>query len=229
MTAWCSQTDALGRRWEFAYDAADQRIRTITPGGQQYDVDRDANGNATGVHAPGGANTAMTYDALDRFASYVAPGAGGALAQSYDADRAPVRRTLPGGRHVDTGYDAGGRPTSVTSPEAAVAISYVGATDRVASSSRTPVAGGAQATAYEYQGDLLTRRNVTGAADRRRALHVRQRSRRDVLDPRRRGGAEPRPRSRRADRRRRAADDHARRRRAHHRRDGRRRGGRLCL
>ena len=86
------------------------------------------------------------------------------LSQVFDDDGALDTRTLAGGRLVDVGFDAAGRQTSVDAPEADDAFTYAGATERLATATRTPATGPAQVATLEHQGDMVTRLNRTGAA-----------------------------------------------------------------
>jgi RHS repeat-associated protein len=161
-----SRTDATGRQTQYAWDAADRLTQTTLPSGRTYRFTYDANGNRTQVQMPNGGAHAFTYTPLDSEASYTPPGNGSFL-RIYEADRALARLTLPSGREVQSTYDANGRNSGFTFPEATINVAYStnDLTERPALIGRAPTATGAnQELQLGYDGDLVTSTNWNGAA-----------------------------------------------------------------
>jgi RHS repeat-associated protein len=160
-----SITDALGRTTAIAYDASGAVSSTTRPTGELIGVHHDASGNLSGYALPGAGNPspALLHDGLDRITSFTAPGRG-ALTMAYTGDRQLASVTEPGGGSVAIGYDSGGRQTSSAGPDATTAWTYADLTGRPSTATRTPTSGTAQASAFTYAGDLITRDQQTGAA-----------------------------------------------------------------
>ena len=161
-----SRTDALGGVIQYGYDDAGRATSFITAGARAYGFGYDANGNATSVTMPSGAVHTLSYTPIDLPGSYTPP-ANAPYTRTYNVDTAFTALGLPGGRTVTHAYDAGGRPQSVTSVEAAVTFTYGAGdhTDRVADITRTPVGGGgAQQLTFAYDGDLVTKVEFAGVA-----------------------------------------------------------------
>jgi len=159
-----SRLDAGGRETLYGYDDADRLTSVELPGGGAEGYGYDGNGNLTRVAMPSGAEHALGYTVRDLLQSYAPPGSPGDE-RAYDAEKAPLTRTLPGGRVLANTFDAGGRVTATTYPEAAVAFAYSGACcSQPESVSRTPVEGPAQGIAYGYDGSLVTEATWSGFA-----------------------------------------------------------------
>jgi RHS repeat-associated protein len=158
-------TDALGAAVHYTYDASGRRVTETTPSGRVYTVTRDASGNIDTLAMPGATSDkhVLSWDTLDRIASYTAPGRH-SLTAAYDADRELATITEPGGATIVPAHDAAGRETSRTSTDTVATTTYVDATDRVAAATNAPSSGPSQTSAYEYTGDLPTRDSETGAA-----------------------------------------------------------------
>ena len=162
-----SVTDAAGRVARYGYDSAGRVDELKMPSGRTYRFAYDAHGNRTEVRKPSGAVHRTAHTALDDRRSYTPPG-GESVTQSYDADQAPARTSLPSGRVIDTGYDGGGRAKGATYDEATVAVDYADATERPQTIARSASAGGqTQETSYSYDGELLTGSDTSGVATAR--------------------------------------------------------------
>jgi RHS repeat-associated protein len=160
-----ARVDALGARTTFAHDDADRVTAMTVPGGGVYGFGYDRNGNRTGVTMPDGDAHALGYSAGDRLDRFTPAGSATSQTRTYDADHDLKTTTLPGGREIERGYDAGGRPTSVAYLEATAAIAYVGDTARPRRFDWTPAGGGAdQSLTYAYDADLPTRATYSGTA-----------------------------------------------------------------
>jgi hypothetical protein len=97
----------------------------------------------TTLTMPNGSVHAKDYTLLDMDKSYTPP-ANDPYSWLYNLDRDWVQSKLPGGRTIDAGYDAGGRPTGLVYPEATVDYLYASGdrTGRIKSIARTPTGGG---------------------------------------------------------------------------------------
>jgi RHS repeat-associated protein len=159
-----SRLNASGRETRYGYDDADRLASVELPGGGTEGYGYDENGNLTRFTMPSGTEHALGYTARDLLQSYAPPGNPGDE-RVYDAEKAPLSRTLPGGRVLSNTFDAGGRVTATTYPEAALEFTYPGACcgqpERV---TRTPVGGPAQGIAYGYDGSLITDLTWSGIA-----------------------------------------------------------------
>ena len=107
----------------------------------------------------------MNFTPAGRLEAFLPPGSGLGYRNAYDADGQPKTTTLPAGRKIEIGRDAGGRVNSIAYPEASVGVGYVGNDSRVSSLTRTPAGGGtAEGLAMTYDGDLLTSATWSGPA-----------------------------------------------------------------
>ena len=103
---------------------------------------------------------------MEEKASYTPPG-GTSYTWSYDQDRRPIQKTLPGGRDIVSTFDTGSRPTGLSYAEAAVTYAYGAGdlTERVGRIIKTPVGGtGSQELAFTYDGELVEGLEWTGLA-----------------------------------------------------------------
>jgi RHS repeat-associated protein len=159
-----SVTDGLGHKERYEYDAADQITAVISPSGARTQYTYDADGYRTSTTRPSGAVIGESVDARGLPVGVDPPGAG-AFTTSRAADGRINTRTLPGGRAVSLTYDAKGRLTGSTDDNAgSTAITYDAAVqERVTSQSRT-IGADTQATAYGYDGGLITSMAMTGPA-----------------------------------------------------------------
>jgi RHS repeat-associated protein len=161
-----ARTDAAGSSIDYGYDAADRPTQVTLPSNRSYRFSYDPNGNRTEVTMPDLGIHLLDYTPINLEASYAPPG-NSAYVTSYDTDRRVNQVTLPGGRTETYSYDNGNRSTGLVYPEAAVVLTYASgdATQRVSRITRAPVGGGAsQATAFSYNGSLVTGTTWSGAA-----------------------------------------------------------------
>jgi RHS repeat-associated protein len=167
-----SRTNAPGHQLQFTYDAADRPIALTLPSGRTYQYAYDANGNLVRITMPSGDVHDFAYTAVNLESSYDPPGAG-AYTWTHSLDREWLQAILPSGRSVDLLFDAFGRPSGMTYPEAAAVFDYdesgtgcCGAGERMAGVTLTPVGiGSAQAIAFDYDGPLMTQMIWSGAAN----------------------------------------------------------------
>jgi RHS repeat-associated protein len=158
-------TDALGHTFHYEYDEAGRVKSAELPGGEKYLLEHDGLDQLTKVTEPSGSASRLTFTPGGRVGAFVPPGSGSGYVNAYDADGGIESTTLPGGRKVTYGRDAGGRVTSVAFPEATVGVGYVGNEERVGSLTRTPTGGGTAETLQQgYNGGLPTSSEWSGAA-----------------------------------------------------------------
>lgn len=158
-----SVTDASDRTIAYTFDEAARPASVTYPSGS-VGISWDDNDNLTSFTMPRGGAHAMVSDARGRQTSYLPPGNAAAYRNERAIDGALTRVILPSGRTQMFSYDAGGRITGITYPEATVAFTYAGATELPATLVRTPSAGTMQSLAFEHDADLPTRLTFTGAA-----------------------------------------------------------------
>jgi len=160
-----SRTDAMGNTAQYGYDSADRVNRLTLPSGRRYQFTYDANGNPASITMPSGAVHNLGYTSIDQGSDYTPPG-NSPYGWQYSLDREWTKTILPGGRNVDASYDSGGRLTDILYPEASVSFQYNDKTERISNIVRSPAGGGAtQQLAYIYDGNLVTGRTFTGAAN----------------------------------------------------------------
>jgi RHS repeat-associated protein len=158
-------TDALGHKTSYEYDEAGRLTSVKTPAGESYGYEHDGIDRLKKLTLPSGASAQLTFTPAGRLQSFQPPGSGAGYRNAYDADGLPKTTTLPAGRKIEIGRDAGGRVDSIDYPEANVDVGYVGNDLRVSSLTRTPVGGGtAEGLAIGYDGDLLTSAQWSGPA-----------------------------------------------------------------
>lgn len=160
-----SVADAVGDAIHFEYDAADRMTQKSLPSGRTFTYTYDANDNLASVTLPSGRVHELNYTPVDRTAGYTAAGRTTGEARSYDLERSLDLVTLPGGRQQDYVRDDGGRLSAIDYAEAQIDVSYVGATERPHTVTRTPATGPAQALTYAYNGSLVTGVTWNGAAN----------------------------------------------------------------
>ncbi len=156
-----SMTDGLGRSQEWDYDAAGRLTRRVLQGGRTIDLAYDANGNLTAVTPPGRPAHRFTYTGTNLLESYTPPDVGGGVADeryAYNGDGQLLRIDRTDGSSVSFSYDAVGRKSQVTFPDAAVAYQYDLTTGRLAQ-----VTSAGETVSYGYDGDLRTSVMLGGA------------------------------------------------------------------
>jgi RHS repeat-associated protein len=159
-----SRTDATGQSQLYTWDDANRLISLGFPDGESLDDVYDVGGNLVALIMPSGVMHTMGFTPRNFMESYTPPG-GGTFTRSYDLDKDLVMRGLPSGRTIQNTFDATtGQWMGMSYPEASVAYAYHPDTVRLASVTRTPVAGTAQAVAYDYDANLLTSMAFSGVA-----------------------------------------------------------------
>jgi RHS repeat-associated protein len=159
-----SRTDALGAQLGYGgFDGVDRPTEVTLPGGEIVGLGYDGDGNPLQITMPSAAVHALGWSPRDLLQSYLPPGGPGfALARGPDGTVQSV--TLPSGRAETFTHDAAGRLAGIAYPEASVTFAYTDATQRVASVTRTPLAGAAQSIAYAFDGPFATSATFSGAA-----------------------------------------------------------------
>lgn len=172
-----SMTGSTGTR-SYTYDARGFIASATTTGGQTYRYDRDALGRITAVTMPSGARHVLRITPAGKPAGSLAPGGGAGTTIAYDSDGLPASTTLPSGRKIDLTQDAAGRLTTTAYPGARIGTTYLGVTERPATLTRTPTAGGTAAgLALGYDGDAITSIEQSGPSTGRYVLTYDQQHR----------------------------------------------------
>ena len=154
-------TDEAGRVFEFEYDAAGRRTRTLLPDSQEILFAYDSSGNLDSLTPPGSIPHAFVYTALELDSIYAPPSLGVGVwstSRRYNLDRQVSRLTKPESTHVDIEYDTAGRVSEVRIPGGTYRYSYHPITGKIDSIlSRDSVT-----STFEYDGPLLTRETWSG-------------------------------------------------------------------
>jgi RHS repeat-associated protein len=131
-----SITDPLNRVTSFDYDATGRVTSEVLPGARTVGFTYDSAGNLTSLTPPGKPAHTFSYNGANLPIGYQAPavsGSTGATSYSYSVQKELLALTRPDSQTVSVGYDAAGRPASVTTAEGSHGISYDPATGQVAS------------------------------------------------------------------------------------------------
>ena len=159
-----SRTDAFGNITGYSYDDADRVTQLDLPSGNSIGYTYDGGGNRTEVIMPSLDVHTLGYTKRNYFASYAAPGNPG-FVLDYDLDKAVLSRTLAGGSSVSNTFDeTTGRWTKINYPEAVIDADYYPQTHQLKTLVRTPTSGTQQTIALGYDGHLMTRQTLSGAA-----------------------------------------------------------------
>ena len=161
-------TDPLNRVTTFSYDAAGRVTSEVLPGGRTVAFAYDSSGRVTSLTPPGKPAHTFAYNGADLPTGYQAPavtGSTGATSYSYSSQKELLALTRPDTQQIVVGYDAAGRPSTVTTAEGVNAIGYSTTTGQVTSLD-APHGVGQQ---MRYDGALPTGTTwtgpVTGAVD----------------------------------------------------------------
>ena len=160
-----SRTDGLGHRTTFGYDAAERVTSVTLPGGGTYGFEYDKAGNRTAIVMPNGARHAFAFSATGQAVGYTPPG-GAQWTRAFDDDRSPASSTLPGRGATTLARKPDGRLTGATAADGtASAFAYPAGdgTGRFTQATRTLPGGRVDATAIDYDGALVTRRESRDA------------------------------------------------------------------
>ena len=112
-----SLLDPLGRRDSLFYDSADRLTRRVLPGGREIHFDYDSSGNITAVTPPGRPAHGFIHTTVGLAGDYTPPNVGlttPATTYGYNADQQLTSITRPDSVQVSFGYDAAGRPGTIT-------------------------------------------------------------------------------------------------------------------
>ena len=181
-----SITDAAGNITAFSYDAADRLVLVEQPNGGEIGYSYNATGDLIAITDPLGnvtqfaydemgrmvtetdplgAVTSYTYDAVGNIAS-VTNRLGEITRYTYDGEGNPLTETWLASdgvtqlRQMTFTYDALNNLTSADGPSSSYTFGY-DALDRLSTSSRNDLPGGAFTLSYSYD----TRDNLTGVSD----------------------------------------------------------------
>jgi RHS repeat-associated protein len=154
--------DPLSRVTSFSYDAAGHVISEALPGSRAVSFAYDSAGNLTSLTPPGKPAHTFSYSGANLPTAYQAPvvsGSTGTTSYSYSVQKELLSLTRPDSQVVGIGYDATGRPASVTSAEGTHTIGYHPSTGQVTSL----VAPQGISQALRYDGALPTGTTWSGA------------------------------------------------------------------
>ncbi len=151
-------TDALTRSTSFTYDNSGRVLTQTNPGSAAIGFGYDAGGRLTSVTPPGRSPHTLTYNPVGLLTSYAPPG-GVATSASWNADRQLDYSVTPDGDTLRVGYDAGGRPQSLTLPVGSFGVAYHATTGMVTALKATS----GDSLKFGYDGVLPTSMNWTGA------------------------------------------------------------------
>jgi RHS repeat-associated protein len=160
-----SRTDGLGHATTFGYDAAERVTSMTMPGGGTYGLEYDKAGNRTAIVMPNGARHAFAFSGTGQATGYTPPG-GPQWTRAFDGDRSPTGSTLPGRGATTLSRKPDGRLTGATAADGtASAFAYPAGdgTGRFTQATRTLPGGRVDATAIDYDGALVTRRESRDA------------------------------------------------------------------
>jgi RHS repeat-associated protein len=156
-----SVVDSLGRVVaSFRHDGAGRLTSEILADGGEMLAGHDGNGNLVTLTPPGRPAHTLGYTPGDRLASDTPPDVGTGSTRTeyaYGADGELSRITRPDGQTVDIGYDAAGRPDTVTSATGQTRFQY--ATSGLVASVTAP---DGVTLAYAYDGALITGETLAG-------------------------------------------------------------------
>jgi RHS repeat-associated protein len=160
-----SSTNPLGGATLYDHDVASRITKLTRPSGYSYGFTYDATGNRTSITMPSGVVHNLSYNNVNLLSSYTPPGNLPYLWE-YSLDKELVKATLPSGREITYDYDAGGRSTGLSYPEATIIRQYHDHTNRVSDLIRSPADGGTvQGISFTYDGKLVTSRTFSGVAN----------------------------------------------------------------
>ncbi len=156
-----SVTDPLSRVTSFSYDTAGRVTSETLPGARTVGFAYDSAGNLTSLTPPGKPAHTFAYNAANLPSGYQAPavsGSTGTTSYMYSVQKELLSLTRPDSQVVSVGYDAAGRPVSVTTAEGIHGIGYDVSTGQVTSLS----APHGVAQSVTYNGALSTGASWTG-------------------------------------------------------------------
>ncbi len=147
-------TDPLGRTGRFGYDAVGRITQQTLADGRVIPFTYDAIGNVATITPPGRPAHTFAYTPVNLGAEYTPPDVGAGTNHtlySHDADRQLTRTTRPDSQVVDLGYDAAGRPGTVTFSRGQLGYGYSATTGNLSSIT----APDGLSVAYAYDGALV--------------------------------------------------------------------------
>lgn len=144
------------------------RVTTATlPGSRQIGFTHDQRGQLTSLTPPGKTAHSFEYTDGGKISRIVPPaiaGVDGDTEFSYDTDGALASMTRPGGEIIDVDYDTAGRPSSISSADGDIAVTYhAGGAGK--GKLATITAPGSQSLAFSYDGPLVTSLTASGGTD----------------------------------------------------------------
>ena len=161
-------TDPLSRRITLTYDLAGRITQGTLPDGRMISVGYDVNGNVTSITPPSKPTHRFDYTPVNLMQDYIPPSVETGSVKttySYNLDKQLMLVSRPDGTDINVTYDVVGRITSVSYPQATVALSYASTSDYPTIVSRTTATEEAESVAFTYDGFLLTGASWSGVVN----------------------------------------------------------------
>ncbi len=153
-----SVTDPENRTTTFSYDPMGRATSMHRPDNTSAWFDYDKNGNMTVLTNPLSVDHGFEYNSVDRNTSYQMP-LSGSYSYVYDRDRRLTKTIFPSAKEINNIYDIDypGRLMQVQTPEGNIDYSYYPCGGKIAT-----ITKGSEGIAYDYDGNLLTGKTLSG-------------------------------------------------------------------
>ncbi len=153
-----SVTDPENRITTFGYDTMGRMTGLHRPDNTSVWFDYDKNGNMTVLTNPLSVDHGFEYNSVDRNTSYQMP-LSGSYTYIYDRDRRLTKTIFPSAKEINNIYDIDnpGRLMQVQTPEGNIDYTYYPCGAKIATISK-----GAESIAYDYDGNLLIGKTLSG-------------------------------------------------------------------
>jgi RHS repeat-associated protein len=149
-----SVSDGSNSSTFYAYDEAGRIIRIDRPDNSSIWFTYDRNGNMTILTNPSAVDHVFEYNAVNSLSNYRTLLSGN-YSYEYDMDRRLTKVTFPSGKNISNIYDAT-QLMQIQLPEGNIDYTYL------CGSKAESIAFGAEAIAFEYDGNLLSSEMLSG-------------------------------------------------------------------
>ncbi len=145
-----SVTDSLDHTIRFTHDAAGRLVTGTLADSRTITVGYDASDNLTNVTPPARLAHTFQFNTIDQIAAYVSPGS---LAKTFEYNNTHDVASIsePDASKLSVGYDAQGRPASVTTRDGVMTLAY-----DASSGLLTGLTNSSERLSMTYDGRLLT-------------------------------------------------------------------------